>query len=238
MPTRAAVSRTASRNARAGSRAPSRAERRKQGTRDRIVEAAGALFVEQGYGAATVEAICQRADIARQTFFNHFASKDALLDALVAAGRTFVRALVDRACEEGASTGERLHVLFEGFADVATHLGPNGHELIAEALRHAHTPERDSEAVRLAFERLVQKGLEDGDVTAAHRIDDLVSLVRGAFTMHVSQWAARRPSAGAPAAAIRMATLLADAIACRPATTGPMRRLQGARRAKGKGGRR
>ena len=56
--------------------------------RTRITEAAMDLFERQGYAATTVDAIAERAGVARRTFFHHFASKDAVFfpdhEALVA----------------------------------------------------------------------------------------------------------------------------------------------------------
>ncbi len=47
--------------------------------RERLYEAAVALFREQGYQATTVDQITRRAGLAKGTFFNYFATKDAVL---------------------------------------------------------------------------------------------------------------------------------------------------------------
>lgn len=47
--------------------------------RDRLYEAAVGLFREQGYQATTVDQITRRAGLAKGTFFNYFATKDAVL---------------------------------------------------------------------------------------------------------------------------------------------------------------
>lgn len=59
---------------------PSRRERKKQETRQRLLECAWQLFQQRGYDNTTVEEITERADVAKGTFFNYFATKDALLD--------------------------------------------------------------------------------------------------------------------------------------------------------------
>jgi TetR/AcrR family transcriptional regulator, cholesterol catabolism regulator len=59
-----------------------RRERKKLEVAQRIRSAALELFREQGYEATTVEEIAERADVAKGTFFNHFARKDALLEDL------------------------------------------------------------------------------------------------------------------------------------------------------------
>ncbi len=58
----------------AGKRAAGKQERR-----DRLYEAALALFREQGYEQTTVDQIARRAGLAKGTFFNYFATKDAIL---------------------------------------------------------------------------------------------------------------------------------------------------------------
>ncbi|NYI05532.1 TetR/AcrR family transcriptional regulator [Allostreptomyces psammosilenae] len=63
--------------------------RRSRRTRNALATAAVELVLERGLGAVTVEAIAERADVARRTFSRHFAGKeDAALD--------FVRADGDR----------------------------------------------------------------------------------------------------------------------------------------------
>lgn len=46
-------------------------------TRQRLLEAASAAFCEEGY-QVSIERIAARAQVARQTLYNHFASKEAL----------------------------------------------------------------------------------------------------------------------------------------------------------------
>jgi len=47
--------------------------------RDRIIEAAGALFRERGFGGISVADIMQAADLTHGGFYGHFASKDDLV---------------------------------------------------------------------------------------------------------------------------------------------------------------
>ncbi len=60
-----------------------RAQRRANKTRSRLMAAALALFGRQGVSATTVEDITEEADVGKGTFYRHFASKDAVLEALI-----------------------------------------------------------------------------------------------------------------------------------------------------------
>jgi len=69
--------------------------RKKQQTRAAIAKAATELFAAQGFDAVTVDQIARTAGVARQTVFNHFATKEEMLfdrdrevlDALITAVR-------------------------------------------------------------------------------------------------------------------------------------------------------
>lgn len=69
-----------SRRARRGGR-PSRAQALQ--LRDRILEAASDLFLTEGYGATSIEAVAERAGISKRTFYHRFDDKAALFVAVV-----------------------------------------------------------------------------------------------------------------------------------------------------------
>jgi AcrR family transcriptional regulator len=54
-------------------------ERKKQRTREQIVDAAMGLFAERGYHATTITDIATAADVAPRTFFTYFPSKEAVV---------------------------------------------------------------------------------------------------------------------------------------------------------------
>jgi AcrR family transcriptional regulator len=60
-------------------RIPGRRERQKMERRDRIAAAAGAVFAEKGYDAATTREIAERADVSIGTLFAYAPDKRALL---------------------------------------------------------------------------------------------------------------------------------------------------------------
>lgn len=56
-------------------------DRRVQRTRDALREALMALMVERGWDAIDVQTLCERANIGRSTFYQHYPNKEDLLKA-------------------------------------------------------------------------------------------------------------------------------------------------------------
>lgn len=53
------------------------------GKREAILEAASKVFLEVGFGAASMDAIANQAQVSKQTVYNHFGSKEELFAAMV-----------------------------------------------------------------------------------------------------------------------------------------------------------
>ena len=60
-----------------------RRRERARATRIRVLDAAQALFIERGYGATTIDAIAERADVSSETIYSTFGNKRSLLSQLV-----------------------------------------------------------------------------------------------------------------------------------------------------------
>src|SRR6478752_5244530 len=57
--------------------------RRREATRQKLLDAAAQVFAEVGLDAASVEAICERAGFTRGAFYSNFETKDELFLELV-----------------------------------------------------------------------------------------------------------------------------------------------------------
>jgi AcrR family transcriptional regulator len=193
---------------------PSRNERRRQATADRIVDAAAALFGERGMSATTVAAICERADVAHQTFFNHFPTKADVVREIVRRGDAFLEEKAEAALEQGPGTAERLAWLFSEIHSAASAVGPMHQDLVSESIRVANDMTDPARALHLAFARILRKGRSQGDVTRRHALDDLVGLAIGALSQLMFAWS-HDPAFPMAERSARMARLLADALAPR-----------------------
>jgi len=68
----------------------------KQERRQQIIEAAKQVFADAGYHGASINAIIERAEIARGTFYLYFESKSAVFDSILDHAMTDLRARIHR----------------------------------------------------------------------------------------------------------------------------------------------
>jgi AcrR family transcriptional regulator len=66
------------------STAPSRSARRRAQTKQKLTEAARGLIAEKGVAGLRISEITERADVALGSFYNHFQSKEELVEEVVA----------------------------------------------------------------------------------------------------------------------------------------------------------
>jgi AcrR family transcriptional regulator len=170
---------------------PSRRERRKLEVRTRILEAAAALFGDQGFHATKVSEICERADVAHKTFFNHFPTKQHVVRELASYGIEQLLVDIETARKEGLSTRDRLLHFFGQISEMAGEAGPMHRELLTEIIHAAHASAEPNQALRLrsAFGAIVNDGLTLGDVTRRHDPDTLTEMILGAYYVLMFNWA-------------------------------------------------
>ncbi|MDQ3578291.1 MAG: TetR/AcrR family transcriptional regulator, partial [Actinomycetota bacterium] len=77
-------------------------------TRDRLLAAARVQFGVHGYDASSIEAILERAGVARGALYHHFASKEALFEAVLDQVISDLAADVRRTAQAQADLAEGL----------------------------------------------------------------------------------------------------------------------------------
>ena len=127
-----------------------RRQRKKQLTRDALIEAAMDLFAAKGYDRTAVHEITDVVDVSERTFFRYFASKEDLVLSFVRDGAAvFAEALAARPPQEDPLTAARhafqisLRQLPGGSGEVPSYLSVMGMvdstpALLAAYLRHVH----------------------------------------------------------------------------------------------------
>ncbi len=87
---------------------PNRRVEQKARTRVALLNAASDCFADQGYAATHVAHIARRAKVAHGTFYVHFSSKQAALDALLERFNADLRAQVGDVLASGGTLEERV----------------------------------------------------------------------------------------------------------------------------------
>jgi AcrR family transcriptional regulator len=166
-----------------------RRERRRLAMRSRILESAVARFQEQGYEATTVAQICEGADVAYGTFFNHFPSKLDLLREIVDEGQARMAARLEELAKQPTSMREQLTTFFGEFARNAEEVGPGHRELMAQliTLGYQEAPAEKDRRLHAAFRAFLEPGMARGEIRDAD-LDALTEILVGAYTSLTLGW--------------------------------------------------
>jgi AcrR family transcriptional regulator len=172
---------------------PSRRERRRFEMRARILQAAGELIQVHGFRETRVEDICERADIAHKTFFNHFPSKLELLREIAHVGIEQLMFDIESIRKAELGTPERIHRFFDTMTAHILESGPKNRELLVELVHliSGDAIERSEQGQRLngAFSGIVEDGLALGDVTRRHDPQTLTEMILGAYYVLIFSYA-------------------------------------------------
>jgi len=111
-------------------------ERKKRQVRERILDVCARLFRSRGFDETTIDDIAAKVDVSRQTFFNYFPSKEAVLAEI---GLAWLRSQGDLARSGAVAGHDRPESLAEGFRRVLR--------------RQLEAIESDRDFMRLVFTR-------------------------------------------------------------------------------------
>jgi AcrR family transcriptional regulator len=170
--------------------AVNRVDRRKREVRERILGAAFDLFLEQGVKSTTIEDICQRADIANRTFFNHFPARQDMMRAL-AEGRLAnpFDVVVERTAQP---VPKRLICAFDDIAAALVNSGDTYRDLIGEMAATVDSAVQRGAGIHDTFLALINEGIARGEVSSRHDARTLTDIIVAALSGGIVNWAGDR----------------------------------------------
>ncbi|MEM9174789.1 MAG: TetR/AcrR family transcriptional regulator [Myxococcota bacterium] len=175
-----------------------RVDRRVQEFRARVLTTAEELFTERGIEATKIDDICDAADVAKRTLCNHFPTKAHIVQALSREAVSRMVARIDDAREAGASTRERVRILFEGFysAEDASddfEMGPVHREFVGAFFGAAHgTPDASAGEIRVsdAVQSLLAAGGPE-QLPPGASVETFAEVVLGSIYATTLEWVHR-----------------------------------------------
>lgn len=170
-----------------------RRERRKLEVRTRIYSVARALFAKQGFDRTTVDEIADVADVAPATFFNHFQSKQALLEIMTGEVFEFLHVMISEHLEGEGSSAEKL-LAFVSYASegISTNRGI-ARDVLLEFMRRDATPDGPHpylERVVAPFVSLIEQGQLAGEMRNDYKAAFLAQMAVGMMNSAITNWLA------------------------------------------------
>lgn len=185
-----------------------RRERKKLALRERILDGASVLIADQGLAATTIDQIADRADISQATFFNYFATKALLVEALVGRLVDQWNGVVDTAHSADGSALDKVAMLFGITADLTHSQHRLLRDLIVEATRTPLDAPTGLTRMRAYFRDDLAQGQAQGHIRTDHDPATLADCVLGLYVSALLFWTteADYPIAERLDEAARMAT--------------------------------
>ncbi|HSC75445.1 MAG TPA: TetR/AcrR family transcriptional regulator, partial [Pseudomonadales bacterium] len=156
----------------------SRTERRKTEFRDKITDAALKLFAENGVADTSVASIIKEADIAHKTFFNHFPTKDHLLQHVVSSHTRHAYVFFREILKRHTDPKKQMEYCLMGIAHSLQPLNPERYsELVTFYIVSSASTKEFREEQKQNFTGLVHSILRDAESKKMVREDfDLETL--------------------------------------------------------------
>jgi AcrR family transcriptional regulator len=163
-----------------------RTDRRKREIRDRILQAAFDLFLTHGVATTTLEEICDHADVASRTFFNHFPTRQAMIAAL--AQRWLADAPHLEITRTAGPIPARIIAVFDAIAASLLKSSDTYREIIGEMMVAAGRGTHRGLALHDMFVAMMKEGIVRGEVTARHDPQTLADLIVSALSGAIGNW--------------------------------------------------
>ncbi len=171
---------------------PSRRSRKKEQTRRGIFSAAMVLFSAQDYDAVTIEDICERADVAKATFFLHFPSKAALLTEF---NERLTATLEKRLTEVEGTAEDKLRFMVSALVDDWEQNAEIMRKMVREFLDQPSLPKAATEAnagILDLITGIVREGQRGGEFSKTVAPDLIAAALVASWGSFISAWSSER----------------------------------------------
>jgi len=159
--------------------APTRTERRRARTRESLVTAARSLIAENGVSGLRVGEITERADVALGSFYNHFESKEEVVEAIVADTVRAIAAANTPLIESLDDPAEAASVSYRRFVRLADE-DPE----LARLLVNLDRAEARSESMLVPeAQKTLERGVETGRFEIVDTSVALTAIIGGAVAV-------------------------------------------------------
>lgn len=169
-----------------------RIERRKIEFKDKITLAALKLFEEQGIAATSVASIIKEADIAHKTFFNHFPTKDHLLQNIVSTNSDYAYSVITEAFKRYTDPKKQIEYCFINIAKALVALHPHYKELITFYLIGSASSSDMLTTQKEKFSSVVEQILSDAKtqnmLRSGFSVETLTDIVVGIYISTLINW--------------------------------------------------
>ncbi len=168
----------------------SRRERRRLEMRARVLEAAWELFETQGYDATPVAQLCERADIAYGTFFNHFVEKQEVLRMMADQAISNLEQLLEDLSKQDGTIEAHLVTLLESPGQEEDNQRKFRRDLLGRiySIAYAESPEHNDRRYHSAFERYMEESVARGRVRSDVPIESLAMMAASLMGSMALSW--------------------------------------------------
>ena len=149
--------------------------------RERILEAATALFYAQGLRAVSAEKIIGQVGITKVTFYRHFPTKDDLIVAYLERRAQWERDAIGQARQSTDDVPDVFRIIAEAIGTEICSPGFRGCPFINAAAEYAdpeHPVRRAVDAHRRWFTQTIQDLLDEMDIPDSARVADQLMMLR------------------------------------------------------------
>ncbi len=169
--------------------------------RERLLAAANELTWKLGYNAVTVDAICEKADVKKGSFYHYFESKPALAKAaLEIHWETYSRPILEASFAADIPPLERLQRYLESMYKIAKDKKQRGERVLgcpifSVAMSGEGVDPEVFDAAQRALKRKLryfQSAIQEANQTDVIKVDDVEAATQAVYSLFEGAWARAR----------------------------------------------